>query len=100
MYNEHEIGRAYIRSALAALEQGQQSVVIEHLTAYGVLLEKHIRKEDEILYPWMNQELSDSQVGQLFSKFSVVDEQFDAKADYFLGIINKLEGIAPQKQGA
>ncbi|MEI6562947.1 MAG: hemerythrin domain-containing protein [bacterium] len=91
MMNEHEIGRHHVRTALAALEQGNAALIIEHLTAYGALLKEHIRKEDEILYPWMNRELTDSQVGQLFSKFNVVDEQFGAKANTYLGMIDKLE---------
>lgn len=91
MYKEHDIGRNHVRTALAALEQGNAAVIIEHLSAYGSLLKEHIRKEDEILYPWMNRELTDSQVGQLFSKFNAVDEQFGAKANYYLGIVEKLE---------
>ncbi|MEI8138546.1 MAG: hemerythrin domain-containing protein [bacterium] len=91
MYKEHEIGRQHVRSALTALEQGDASAIMDHLNAYGVLLKEHIRKEDEILYPWMNRELTDSQVGQLFSKFSTVDEQFGAKASFYLGMVDKLE---------
>ena len=91
MFKEHKLGRQHIRNAIAALDQGHAAAIIEHLTAYGALLKEHIRKEDEILYPWMNRELTDSQVGQLFSKFSVVDEQFGAKANYYLGIVEKLE---------
>lgn len=91
MYKEHEIGRNHVRTALAALEQDNTAVIIEQLTAYGALLKEHIRKEDEILYPWMNRGLTDSEVGQLFSKFNTVDEQFGAKASYYLGMVEKLE---------
>ena len=90
MYKEHEIGRHHVSATLAALEKNDTTVITEHLTAYGTLLKEHIRKEDEILYPWMNRELTDSQVGQLFSKFNIVDEQFGAKNTYYLGIVEKL----------
>jgi len=40
-----------------------------HLTATGSSY-GHIRKEDEILYPWMDRNLSTAQVGALFSKFA------------------------------
>jgi hemerythrin-like domain-containing protein len=66
-------------------------VIIEQLTAYGALLTEHIRKEDDILYPWMNRELTDTQVGQLFSKFNAVDVKFGTKADAFLRMVEKLE---------
>lgn len=91
MCKEHEIGRSHVRAALAALEQGNAPVLIEHLTVYGALLKDHIRKEDEILYPWMNRELTDSQVGQLFTKINGVNEQFGARARIYLGMVEKLE---------
>jgi hemerythrin-like domain-containing protein len=91
MSKEHEVGRAHVRAVLAALDQGNTPVIIEQLTAYGALLTEHIRKEDDILYPWMNRELTDTQVGQLFSKFNAVDVKFGTKADAFLRMVEKLE---------
>jgi hemerythrin-like domain-containing protein len=40
------------------------------------LLLEHIKKEDEILYPWIDRGLSDAQVGRLFSRFSEIDREF------------------------
>ncbi len=99
MHKEHEMGRQHIRSALAALEQGNADGVAEHLGAYGALLTEHIRKEDEILYPWMNSQLTDSQVGQLFSKFRAVDERFGAGVRVHLGRLEELEqGYSPKRR--
>jgi hemerythrin-like domain-containing protein len=91
MVKEHEIGRHHVRSAAIALEQGDAAALIEHLTAYGALLKEHIRKEDEILYPWMNRELTDSQVGKLFARCHAVDQEFSARVDDYLGLVEKLE---------
>lgn len=99
MHKEHEIGRGHVRAAAAALEQGDTPAVIEHLNAYGALLTEHIRKEDEILYPWMNSLLTDSQVGQLFTKFGVVDKQFAAEIKTSLAVAERLEkGHVPRKE--
>ena len=98
MHKEHEIGRGHVWAATTALEQGNVPAVIEHLNAYGVLLQEHIRKEDEILYPWMNSLLSDSQVGQLFTKFGAVDKQFEAGIKNGLGVAERLEkGFTPER---
>jgi hemerythrin-like domain-containing protein len=67
------------------------------LTFYALLLTEHIRKEDEILYPWMNRELTDSQVGQLFSKFNAVNEQFKTRVEQTLALVAKLEKAAEQR---
>ncbi len=100
MYKEHEIGRGYVRSALAALEQGDAAGTADNLEAYGALLREHIRKEDEILYPWMNRELTDKQVGHLFAACSKVDESFGEQDRYYLDVVEKLEkGFTPERIG-
>ena len=69
MYVEHETGRAFIRKASLAIASGDITAITKSMTAYAALLSEHIRKEDEILYPWIDCRLTDTQVGILFSKF-------------------------------
>ena len=51
-------------------------MIAKNLADYGALLTEHIRKEDEILYPWMDRSLSDSQIGKLYASFRDVDARF------------------------
>ena len=44
-----------------------------HLHGYRDLLTQHIKKEDEILYPWIDRQLSDQQVGELFQRCNTAD---------------------------
>ncbi|MBI5499675.1 MAG: hemerythrin domain-containing protein [Deltaproteobacteria bacterium] len=83
MHADHEAGRGHVRAVAEALERGDAGVVRERLTAYRELLEEHIRKEDEILYPWMDRELTDAQVGRLFAQFQEVDERFGERPARF-----------------
>ncbi|NQU38771.1 MAG: hemerythrin domain-containing protein [Lentisphaerae bacterium] len=76
MLTDHETARAHVRAVVAGVEQQDAAAVREHLLAYGELLFEHIKKEDDILYPWMDRQFSDSQVGQLFTQFREVDERF------------------------
>lgn len=83
MHADHEDARAHVRAIVEGVEEKNKEKVVEHLTAYAELLTEHIKKEDEILYPWMDREFSDKQVGLLFAQFSEVDEQFgDAPKKY------------------
>ena len=83
MVSEHEIGRGHIRATEDALGRNDAAEAGTRLAAYGALLTEHIRKEDEILYPWMDRELRDAQIGQLFARFREVDERFgDQPARY------------------
>lgn len=91
MLKEHEIGRAHVRAVLEGVERNDAKAVAEHLTAYGDLLREHIKKEDEILYPWMQSMMSDSQVGRLFSEFRAVDEKFGDKPGNYRLFVEGLE---------
>lgn len=77
MRQDHENARDHVRAVLEALDQGNKERIAEHLSAYGELLTEHIQKEDEILYPWMDRNLSLTQVGELFSRFAEADEKTD-----------------------
>lgn len=76
MLADHETARAHVRAVVEGVERRDAAAVKEHLLAYADLLNEHIKKEDEILYPWMDRQLSDPQVGELFSKFAEVDRHF------------------------
>jgi len=90
MNRDHEQGRAYIRTAQKAIEEGDYTAAGTELTSYGALLTGHIEKEDNILYPWMNRELSDNQVGLLFAACSGVDNSFGDKPAYYRKLADKL----------
>ncbi len=91
IYEDHETGRAHARAVLKSLDDRDKEAVSEHLNAYRELLTEHIRKEDEILYPWMDRNLSITQIGELFSKFSGKDEEFGDAPKKYEELINKLE---------
>lgn len=77
MHEDHENARAHVRAMLEGLDKKDKKKISEHLNAYHKLLTEHIKKEDEILYPWMDRNLSVAQVGELFSKFNEADEKSD-----------------------
>lgn len=92
MHEDHETGRAHVRAVVEAVEKKERESAAEHLDGYRELLTEHIKREDEILYPWMDRELSDSQIGQMFAQFNDADTTFgDAPARYEKFIIT-LEG--------
>jgi len=80
IHEDHESARAHVRAILEGLDKGDTGGIAEHLNAYRELLTEHIKKEDEILYPWMDRNLSTAQVGELFSKFDEADDAADEEA--------------------
>ena len=73
---DHEEARGHVRAVMEALERKDAKIAGEHLEAYRELLTEHIKKEDEVLYPWLDRNISTSQVGALFTKFISIDETF------------------------
>jgi hemerythrin-like domain-containing protein len=74
MLEDHTKARGHVKALIEAIEKKDKKGIIEHLNAYRELLTEHIKKEDEILYPWMDRSLSVKEVGELFSRFNAVDE--------------------------
>jgi len=74
MLDDHTTARGHAKAVSEAVEKKDKEKIVKHLGAYGELLTEHIKKEDEILYPWMDRGLSVKQVGELFSRFYEADQ--------------------------
>ena len=99
MHEDHTHGRSLVKEMLAALDKRDAKTIAANLMAYRELLTEHIRKEDEILYPWMDNQLSTHQVGELFSKFDEVDRQIDVSPGKYEAFIDQLEKKIEKQEG-
>jgi hemerythrin-like domain-containing protein len=91
MHEDHKQGRSHVKAVLEALEKRDGIKIAEHLTAYGRLLSEHIKKEDDILYPWMDRSLSISQIGKLFSEFNETDGEIGYTPAKYEAFVSRLE---------
>ena len=91
MYDDHTTGRGHVKAMLGALERKDKETLGQHLLAYRDLLTEHIKKEDEILFPWMDRNLSASQVDELYAKFNAVDQQMGFAPDKYEAFVQQLE---------
>lgn len=96
MREDHRRGRACVQGVLDALGRRDAAGVSRNLAEYGEILTEHIRKEDEILYPWMDRNLSLRQVGELYARFREQDEAFRREAgERYEGFLTGLEEQYP-----
>jgi len=88
MYEDHVTGRNHVKNVVEGAENGNKAQVKEHLNGYRDLLTQHIKKEDEILYPWIERQMSDNQIGELFQRCSAADasvgEELPRKYEKFI----------------
>lgn len=73
MHSDHETGRSHVKAIGDALEKNDTATINTHLQAYRELLLEHIKKEDEILFPWMDRNLSDADKNKLATQFNRAD---------------------------
>jgi len=91
MHEDHTSGRNHVKKALEALDAGDGKTVTDHLSAYALLLSGHIKKEDEVLYPWMERNLTTREIGEMYGKFGNVDREFAGSQEKYEALINALE---------
>jgi hemerythrin-like domain-containing protein len=79
MLLEHEEGRGYVKSMLAALEDPQtdtaKQTLISNATSYLRLLKEHIQKEDEILFRMADDVISAEEQKELLRAFEEHEAQ-------------------------
>jgi len=91
MYADHDTARNHMKAIVEAVEKRDRATVAEHLEAYRTLLTDHITREDNVLYPWMDRNLSDHQVGGLFAEFGEVDQRFGGEPSECEAFVRELE---------
>ncbi len=88
MYEDHVTGRNHVKNVVEGAENGNKAQIKEHLLGYRDLLTQHINKEDDILYPWIERQMSDNQIGELFQRCSAADasvgEELPRKYEKFI----------------
>ena len=99
MLVEHDLGRLYINDAHEALEKVRQGDVdskfdlIANIMNYGYLLIRHIGKEDTVVYPFAEKNLTKEIMDKINEESLVFEE--DAKKtgtqNYYIEILNRLE---------
>ena len=92
MNREHEIARGHVRQIEQSLASCDDAAAAAHLGAYRNLLQYHIRKEDEVLYPFLDSRLTMKQVGEMCSRFVAVSSAFAGEPARLVTMLETLEG--------
>ncbi|HLC64688.1 MAG TPA: hemerythrin domain-containing protein [Candidatus Nanoarchaeia archaeon] len=70
MVYEHDLGRGFVKGMEEGLRENNKPKVIENSMQYAQLLQQHIFKEDNILYPMADEALSDEMQISILQQFS------------------------------
>jgi hemerythrin-like domain-containing protein len=81
MLHEHTIGRGYIKEISTGLENYKtgnahfSGLIAAGLTNYVNLLQSHIQKEENVLFPMANKVLSEQKKHEIVEKFEKIEEE-------------------------
>ena len=74
MLHEHELGRGFVKGMEEALQKEDKTKLMENAREYAQLLQEHIFKEDNILYPMADEALKKEQQTML-NQFKQVEKE-------------------------
>ncbi len=75
IYEDHKRARSFVQEMLRALNEKNTEKFVSNMLDYAVLLKEHIRKEDEMLFPWLDSRLTDEQKEELVVLFEHSDKR-------------------------
>ena len=93
MLHEHDLGRDFVKNLEIGLEENNRDKVLANARGYAYLLEDHIFKEDNILYPLASDVLSPAIQNQLATEFLTAEkEKFQSGAkEKYLSVVRSFE---------
>ena len=81
MLQEHTLGRGYIKEIIRGLENYKLGdtcsgkLIAANLTNYINLLQNHIHKEENVLFPMANKALSEQKQKEISEQFEKIEEE-------------------------
>lgn len=90
MLHEHDLGRKFIKELEIGIEENNRDKIIENVRAYAQLLQEHIFKEDNILYPMADEALSQNIKDGIAEKFRQVEQRLAKEKEKHLLFLKEL----------
>lgn len=69
MLYEHDLGRGFVKALEEGIEENNKEKIIKNAIEYAQLLQDHIFKEDNILYPMADDALSEVVKKEMLERF-------------------------------
>ena len=94
MLHEHDLGRNFVKGIEKGLNENDKNKVIENARGYAQLLQEHIYKEDNILYPMADEALNQQVQKSMLDKFKQAEHKKFSKGtkEMYIGVAKEFEG--------
>ncbi len=82
MLHEHDEGREFVKGMEQGIVENDTEKLIKNTRGYCELLQNHIYKEDNVLYPMAEEALSDEQKEIVNQKYQEVEKRLNTIMDF------------------
>jgi len=89
MLYEHDLGRGFVKEMIDGLKNNDKEQIIQNARSYGQLLQEHISKEDNILYPMANEALNLNIQTSMSEEFERVEEEMKEMKEKCLSFLGE-----------
>ena len=93
MFEEHTQGRGIVSEMRSAISSGSTAVFATNLLRYRDLLREHIKKEDTLLFPWLDRRLTSDQKQQMNARFTEIERENDGAPQRYERFVEELENV-------
>ena len=91
MLFEHDLGRDFVKSMEAGLKENDNKKVAANARGYAQMIQEHIFKEDNILYPMADEALGAEIQASMLERFKEVETKFEAEIKKLLSLVEEFE---------
>ncbi len=91
MLHEHDLGRDFIKKLEKGIEESNKDKIIENARGYAQLLQEHIFKEDNILYPMADEALNQDAKDKILEKFKQAEQKLVKEKDKHMLFLEELK---------
>ena len=87
MLYEHDLGRNFVKGMEQASKENNKEKLMENARGYSQLLQEHIYKEDNILYPMADEALNEKTQKSILEKF----KKLEKNKEKHLSVLKEIE---------
>jgi len=81
MLHEHDESRGFVKGMEQGISENNTKKILENTKAYCILLQSHIDKEDNVLYPMAEESLTDEQKNLVNQKYIEAEQKLNTEMD-------------------
>lgn len=90
MLYEHDLGRNLVKELEDGVKNGDKDKIVASARGYAQLLQSHISKEDNILYPMADEALSQDSKTKILKDFEQAEQKLSSEKNKYLSFVEEL----------